>query len=120
MIVMLGGRAAEEVLLSTASSGATDDLQRTTDMALKQVLAFGMSNEVGLLAYNPEYTQAGRDFTNFSNDAQFRAEVVAQRLVMAAHDMAKQIVSTNQDKVNVLVDLLLQTKEVEKTELEQL
>lgn len=112
MVVMLGGRAAEEVLLGEPSAGAMDDLQRSTDMALKQFLAFGMSNTVGLLSYDPAYTQAGRDFTTFSNNAQSRAEIEAQKLVSAAHNAATQLIRSNKDKMEILIDALLEKKEL--------
>lgn len=120
LVVMMGGRAAEEVILGNVSAGAIDDLQRGTDMALKQMLAFGMSENVGLLTYHPEYTSAGRDFTAFSDDAQCRAEVESQKLISAAYDKAVQIVTENRDKLLALVDKLMDISEVSTSELEQL
>ncbi|KPA78537.1 putative mitochondrial ATP-dependent zinc metallopeptidase [Leptomonas pyrrhocoris] len=120
MVVMLGGRAAEEVLLGNPSAGAMDDLQRATDMALKQMLAFGMSTHTGLLSYHPEYTQAGRDFTIFSNDAQHRAEMEAQRLVAAAHQAAVKIITDNKDKMLRMEEALMEKKELTTKEVETL
>lgn len=120
MVVMLGGRAAEEVLLGNPSAGAMDDLQRATDMAMKQMLAFGMSPHAGLLSYSPEYTQAGRDFTTFSNTAQHRAEIEARKLVSAAHDTAKTLVETHKAKVEALVTALEEKKELTTADLERL
>ncbi|CCW61227.1 unnamed protein product [Phytomonas sp. EM1] len=120
MVVMLGGRAAEEVLLGEPSAGAMDDLQRATDMALKEFLAFGMSSRVGLLAYHPEYTQAGRDFTVYSNKTQHLAEMQAKKLVGAAHEFATTLVKTNKDMLNALVDKLLDKKELTMVDIELL
>ncbi|KAK7200463.1 ATP-dependent zinc metallopeptidase [Novymonas esmeraldas] len=120
MVVMLGGRAAEEVMLGDASAGAMDDLQRATDMALKQLLAFGMSTHTGMLAYHPDYTQAGRDFTTFSNDAQHRAEVEAQRLVAAAHTTAVELIRRHRDKMTAMETALLEKKELTTRDIEQL
>ncbi|EPY25542.1 metalloprotease [Strigomonas culicis] len=120
MVVMLGGRAAEEVLLGDPSAGAMDDLQRATDMALKKTLAFGMSAHVGLLSYNPEYTQAGRDFTVYSDAAQHRAELQAQRLVAAAHSAARQLIETHRPQMEAMVAALLERKELDTKDVEAL
>lgn len=120
MVVMLGGRAAEEVVMGSPSAGAMDDLQRATSMALKEFLAFGMSAKVGLLSYDPQYTDAGRDFTTFSNDAQHRAEREAQKLVQLAHDTATRIVRDNRDKMDSMVELLMRDREVDTEAIEKL
>ncbi|KAG5507600.1 hypothetical protein JKF63_06549 [Porcisia hertigi] len=120
MVVMLGGRAAEEVMLGNASAGAMDDLQRATDVALKQLLAFGMSTHMGMLSYHPDYTQAGRDFTTFSNDAQHRAELEAQKFVAAAHSTAVDIITRHKDKMKVMEKALLERKELSTQDIEEL
>ncbi|CAD2222276.1 metalloprotease [Angomonas deanei] len=120
MVMMLGGRAAEEVYLGSPSAGAMDDLQRATDVAMKNMLAFGMSSKVGLLSYNPEYTQAGRDFTVFSDDAQHRAELEAKKLVGAAREMALDIVRRNKDKMDLMINALVEKKEITTKEVEEL
>lgn len=120
LVVMMGGRAAEEVQLGTVSAGAVDDLQRATDMALKQMLAFGMSEHVGLLAYHPEYTTAGRDFTSFSNDAQYRAEKECQKLVGYAYQLAISVIKENSGKLHTLIEALLEKNELSSSELEEI
>lgn len=120
MVVMLGGRAAEAVVEDHISTGAVDDLQRATDMAMKQLLSFGMSPRVGLLSYNPQYTEVGRDFTTFSNNAQHRAELQAQKLVQAAYDTAVCLLKQNRDKVDAMVALLMEKKEVDTAAIEKL
>eukprot|EP00796_Vickermania_ingenoplastis_P012561 gene12561-8609_t len=120
LVVMMGGRAAEEVLLGNVSAGAVDDLQRATGMALQQMMAFGMSANVGLLAYHPEYTGAGRDFTVFSDEAQNRAEMEARRLLDAAYETATGMVKTHREKMEVLVERLLEKSELRTEDIEAL
>nr|CCC94380.1 putative zinc metallopeptidase [Trypanosoma congolense IL3000] len=120
MIVMLGGRAAEETLLGDPSAGAMDDLQRATDLALKQMMVFGMAADAGLLSYHPESTQAGRIFVNYSNKAQHLAEKEAMKLLTLAHQMAVDIVKANIRKVEVVVEELLSRKELTTADLERL
>ncbi|CBH16531.1 zinc metallopeptidase, putative [Trypanosoma brucei gambiense DAL972] len=120
MVVMLGGRAAEEALLGNPSAGAMDDLQRATDLALKQMMAFGMDADAGLLAYHPESTQAGRMFVNYSNKAQHLAEKEAMKLVSLSYQMAVDIIKNNTEKVEIVVGELLSKKELMSADLERL
>lgn len=120
LVAMMGGRAAEEVRLGSVSAGALDDLQRSTEMALKQMLAFGMSEHVGLLAYHPEYTTAGRDFTSFSNDAQHRAEKESQKLIGAAYQLATSIIRSHSVKLDALINGLLEKNELVTKDLEEI
>ncbi|ESL07283.1 ATP-dependent zinc metallopeptidase [Trypanosoma rangeli SC58] len=120
MVVMLGGRAAEEALLGDQSAGATDDLQRATDLALKQMMVFGMDPKAGLLSYHPESTQAGRIFVSFSNKAQSIAEEEAKRLVALAHQIAVEIIKANKIKIEAVVAELIDKKELLTVDLERL
>ncbi|KAH9589325.1 ATPase [Trypanosoma melophagium] len=120
MVVMLGGRAAEEVLLGDPSAGAMDDLQRATDVAIKQMMVFGMDSTTGLLSYHPESTQAGRSFVNFSNKFQHLAEMEAMKLVSLAHQTALDIIKANTSKINVVVSELVEKKELMTADLERL
>ncbi|KAG8347925.1 zinc metallopeptidase [Trypanosoma vivax] len=120
MVVMLGGRASEETLLGNPSAGAMDDLQRATDLALKQMIAFGMDADAGLLAYHPESTQAGRMFLSYSSEAQHLAEKEAMKLVSLAHKMAVEIVEANVAKVEAVVAELIEKKELVTVDLERL
>ncbi|EAO00034.1 ATP-dependent zinc metallopeptidase, putative [Trypanosoma cruzi] len=120
MVVMLGGRAAEETILGNPSAGAMDDLQRATDLALKQMMAFGMDANAGLLSYHPESTQAGRIFVNYSNTAQRIAEEEAKKLVSLAYELAVGIVKANKAKLDAMVTELVDRKELLTGDLERL
>lgn len=119
LVVMMGGRAAEEVVLGNVSAGAIDDLQRATELTIRQMLSFGMSENVGLMTYQPEYTTAGRDFTTFSNEAQVRAEEEAKRLVEKAYEVARSLVHAHKDKVDAMVEKLLEVSEVDTAMIEE-
>lgn len=119
MVVMLGGRAAEEVVLGNLSAGATDDLQRCTDVAVKQLLSFGMSANTGLLAYSPDSTQQGRSFVKYSEGTQEAVEKEAVRLVQAAYDVATKIIRSNQEKMTAMVKELTEKKEVTKEDVQR-
>ena len=114
MVVLLGGRAAEEVLVGNVSTGAVDDLQKCTNIAMKQMLAFGMSRQAGMLSYNPQSTDSGRSFVHYSEATQESAELVAKRLVDEAYKISKDLVTQNKEKIRTLA-----TELQEKSELMQ-
>ena len=112
MVVMLGGRAAEEVVTGTISTGASDDLQRCTDFAMKQMLAFGMSANAGMLSYHPESTKAGRIYVGFSEETQRNAEREASKLVRAANDYAIELITRHRAQIEAMAKVLEDKKEV--------
>jgi ATP-dependent metalloprotease FtsH len=112
MVVLLGGRAAEEVILGNVSAGAMDDLQRCTDIVMKQLLSFGMSGNTGLLAFSPDATNSGRSFVKYSEGTQKHVEVEAVKIVDAAYDMVLDIVRKNRDKLETLSNELIEKKEL--------
>jgi ATP-dependent metalloprotease FtsH len=120
MVVMMGGRAAEEVVIGSVSAGAMDDLQRATDMAMKKLMAFGMSERVGLLAYSPDSTGQGRSFVKFSEDSQNAVEKEAERLVTAAYARAKTMIAEHKGKIDSLVQELTATKELVTKDIERI
>lgn len=120
MVVMLGGRAAEEVLVGDISTGASDDLQRCTDYAMKQMLAFGMNSKAGMLSYHPESTKAGRMYVSYSEETQKLAEREASKLVKAAHDFAIEIVTKNKDKIRLMAKELESKKEVMTEDIQRI
>jgi ATP-dependent metalloprotease FtsH len=120
MVVMMGGRAAEDVLLGDPSTGAMDDLQRATDMAMKELLAFGMSPRTGLLAYHPDSSNHGRSFVKFSEGTQRSVEEEAKRIVEEAYAFAKTLVTANKDKVETMAKELVEKKEVLTADVQRL
>lgn len=112
MVVLLGGRAAEEVVLGNVSAGAMDDLQRCTDITMKQLLAFGMSGNTGLLAFNPDSNNSGRSFVKYSEGTQMNVEEEAIKIVNEAYQMMLDIVRNHREKLDALVSELTEKKEL--------
>ena len=120
MVVMLGGRAAEEVLIGNVSTGAVDDLQKCTNLAMKQMIAFGMSRSAGMLSFNPQSTDAGRSFVHFSEGTQESAEAAAKKLIDEAYAMSKELVKANEAKIRTLAGELQEKKELMQGDLQRL
>lgn len=113
MVCLMGGRAAEDVILGSASTGAMEDMQKATEAVSGQLIAFGMSHKTGLLAYKPEDPRKGRAFVHYSENTQKRMEKEAQAIVERAYTVAKELVEKNKEKMEKMADVLLEKKEVD-------
>jgi ATP-dependent metalloprotease FtsH len=120
LCVMMGGRAAEDVVLGNNSTGAQDDLQRATEMALQKLLAFGMSRKTGMLAFHPEeLKRGGRMYAHYSEATQKMAEEEASKLVEAAYDTAVEICRKHKDELLKLSDELEEKKELSTPDIKR-
>jgi cell division protease FtsH len=110
--VMLGGRAAEEVIFNDLSTGAQDDLQRASEMARRMVTEFGMGETLGpyaveqgrqamfLDAYNPSPK-------TYSEDTARHIDQEAQTIVERMYQRANQVLTEHRDKLEILAQHLL-------------
>jgi len=110
--VMLGGRAAEEVIFNDLSTGAQDDLQRASEMARRMVTEFGMGETLGpyaveqgrqamfLDAYNPSPKM-------YSEDTARHIDQEAQTIVERMYQRANQVLTEHRDKLEILAQHLL-------------
>ncbi len=116
---LLGGRAAEEVVFGNITTGASNDLQRATDLAERMVTTYGMSKVLGPLAY-----QQGQQAMFLGNGApnprralsEETARLIDQEvkeIVETAHDNALAIVQNNRDLLETIATQLLETEVIE-------
>ena len=106
---MLGGRIAEEVNYGTLGAGALSDLERATKMTYAMVAYYGMSKKIGPISY---YDSTGsRDtFTKpFSEHTAHEIDTEVRRLLDEAYNRARQIIESENDKINAMADMLLDT-----------
>ena len=118
--VALGGRIAECTRHDNLTAGAQDDLQRATKNALQQFLAFGMSGNVGLLAFDYNRLDAGRMYQHASDAISTEAEAEAQMLVAAAMKYTTKLVEDNKEKLFAIADALVEKKELLQEDIERL
>ena len=125
MAMALGGRAAEEITFGEITSGAHDDIERTTNMARRMVTEWGMSEKLGPLTFGTPQEEVflGRDIArqrNYSEDVAALIDEEVRRFVHDAYERAKQILITHQDALNKLAETLLQKETLEGQELANL
>jgi hypothetical protein len=115
---MLGGRIAESTRHENLTTGAYDDLQRATKMAITQFLALGMSARVGLLAFDYNRLDSGRMYQTCSEATQRMAEKEAQAIVAAAFEFTSAVLKEREADLHKVADSLMLNKEVLREELE--
>jgi cell division protease FtsH len=120
---LLGGRAAEELIFGSVTTGASNDLQRATDMAEQMVTTYGMSKVLGPLAYERGQKNAFLE-NGMPNARRPLSEQTAQAideevkaLVEAGHQKALRILTENRDLLETLATQLLEEEVIEGSPL---
>jgi cell division protease FtsH len=111
--VLMGGRAAEELVLDEMTSGAGNDIERATETARKMVCQWGMSEKLGPLAFGQKEEQIflGREFAQHKDYSEETAVLIDQEIrdiVTVAYDKAKNILTDNMNVLHALADALLE------------
>lgn len=114
IVSLLGGRAAEELVFGDITTGASNDIERATNIARDMVTKYGMS-ELGPIKFGDEQEEVflGRDFShqrNYSEDVATAIDHHIRSIVEDAYDRSKQLLTDNMDTLNRASEVLL-TKE---------
>jgi cell division protease FtsH len=122
---LLGGRAAEEIFVGDITTGAQNDLARATDIVRAMVRQYGMSTDVGPVAYDPE-RKSMLPMNEFMPEPEHGATVgdlidrEVKRVLEAQLERAREVLKANRDKVEVIVTRLLAEEKIEGAELREL
>ena len=117
IILSLGGRVAEELILDDISTGASNDIQQATSIARNMVTRYGMSDKLGTVLYGSEHSQdevfLGRDFSsgkNYSDNTATLIDEEIRRIISDAHAKCKSILSEHSDKLHFVAEFLLKNE----------
>ncbi len=121
MAFFLGGRAAEEVIFGTPTTGASNDLEQVTRLARAMVTSLGMSEKLGPLTFGQreEMVFLGREISEQRNYSEEVAELIdeeVRRLVTEAHERALKVLRDHRDKLELLAKRLMEVETVSGTE----
>jgi len=113
--MLLGGRAAEELIFGDISGGASNDIQRATDIAKKMVTQLGMSKVLGPRAFGNDHGEVflGRDFSSsqdYSDETAAKIDAEIQVIINNGYDRAKTILTENMDKLHFIAEFLLKNE----------
>jgi cell division protease FtsH len=123
---LLGGRAAEEIVFGSITTGASNDLQRATDLAERMVTAYGMSKVLGPLAYDRAQQMnflgdgGMNPRRNVSDETALAIDREVKEIVEAAHGQAQDILSHNRDLLEEIAGQILETEVIEGEQLQTL
>jgi len=123
--VAFGGRAAEKIIFSRISTGASNDIKQATDMAQKMVRNWGMSEELGPLSYakDEEHIFLGREIAqhrDYSDETAKKIDEEVKILIQESYNNAQKVLEENVDILHALSDLLLEKETVMGAELDEL
>jgi len=121
----LAGRAAEEMIFSEISTGASDDLEKATKLVRKMVMEFGMSDQLGPLTFGTKHEQVflGRDISrdrNYSEEVAAAIDQEVRSLVTGCYERAESLLVANRDKLFRVAEALLEKETLEGSELQDL
>ncbi len=114
---LLGGRAAEQLTQDDVCTGASNDIERATDLARKMVTKFGMSDKLGLVTYGHDNNEVflGRDFSSTPNYSEKTAAVIdeeIERVVMAQYKKAVSILEEHMPKLHSVAKELFENEKI--------
>jgi cell division protease FtsH len=120
--ILLGGRAAEEMVLNQQTTGAGDDLEKATDMARKMVCEWGMSEKLGPLTFgkHEEHIFLGRDFArqqDYSEETAVLIDAEVKRIVLDCAARARNVLEERIAKLHGLASALLEHESLDGEEI---
>lgn len=125
IVVLLGGRAAEKLILDDISTGASNDIERATDTARSMVTRYGFSDKLGPVVYGHDDNEVflGRDY----NSSKTYSEVIASEIdaemraiIHSAYDRAQNILAEHKDQLTRVAEYLIKHEKINGEQFEKL
>ncbi len=115
LAVMLGGRAAEQVVKDVISTGASDDIQRASDLARRMVMEFGMSPKLGTVRYASQQSQflGGEAGTSASPETLKVIDEEVQRIIAEQYQRAQELLVEHRSALESVTQQLLKTETID-------
>lgn len=115
---MLGGRAAEEITQDDICTGASNDMERATDIARKMVTKYGMSDRLGPITYGTDNNEVflGRDFSSTPNYSEEIAAIIDEeikKIITDQYNRAKELITENIAKLHVVAKELFEKEKID-------
>ena len=123
--MMLGGRAAEEIVFGDISGGASNDIQRATEVARNMVTKLGMSDVLGTIRFGGEHSSdevfLGRDFSTEPNYSEKTAAIIDEeikKIIDEAYAKALELLRENREKLDAVVEFLMRNEVMDGDEFD--
>ncbi|MBQ7116805.1 MAG: ATP-dependent zinc metalloprotease FtsH [Clostridia bacterium] len=118
IVVLLGGRVAEKVVIGDISTGASNDIERATEIARGMVTRYGMSDELGPIMYGSSNHEVflGKDYSNVRNySEQIASDIDAEvkKIILGSYDRCHGIIEGNLDRLTVVAEYLIEHEKID-------
>lgn len=125
IITLLGGRVAEKIILDDISTGASNDIERATNIARSMVTKYGFSEKLGPVVYGNDNGEVflGRDFNssrNYSENVAAEIDEEIREIIEDAYERAKDILEAHIDQLHFLAKYLIKFEKIDNPEFEKL
>ena len=125
LVSMFGGRVAEALALDDISTGASNDLQRATEIVRDMVIKYGMSDSIGPVVYDSGNGEVflGKDYghvNNYSEETSARIDAEVEKIMRQAYDKTVEILKEHYDKLELVANALLKKEKINGEEFENL
>ena len=125
IVVLLGGRMAEKLIMDDISTGASNDIQRATQIAKGMVTRYGMSDLLGPIVYGSNHSAdevfLGRDFNSQKDYSENTAAIIdseIKRIISEAYELAERLLSENMDKMHFIAEFLIKNEIMDEYQFE--
>ena len=117
IVVLLGGRVAESVTFGDISTGASNDIERASDIARKMVTKYGMSEELGPIAFGTGHDEVflGRDYSNvrnYSETVAAKIDYIVGKIITDSYKRCEEILKTHSDKLSEVAEYLIKYEKI--------
>ncbi len=121
----LGGRTAEEIVFGDPSTGASNDIEKATDIARRMVMEYGMSDRLGPMKYGQAAGEVflGRDYQrqqDYSDEVASYIDAEVRKLISQAHDEAQQILTTHEAALHRIAAELIEKETIDADEVAEI
>lgn len=125
LVSMFGGRVAEALALDDISTGASNDLQRATEIVRDMVIKYGMSDTIGPVVYDSGNGEVflGKDYghvNNYSENTSARIDAEVEKIMREAYNRTVEILKEHYDKLELVANTLLEKEKISGEEFENL
>lgn len=125
IVMLLGGRVAEEIFIEDISTGASNDIERATSIARSMVTKYGFSNKIGTVVYGSDNDEVfiGKDYghtKNYSEAVAAQIDEEVKSIIDKAHSDCIELIRANSDKMHLLAAYLLKFEKIDGPDFEKL
>ncbi len=123
--ILLGGRTAEEIIFNQMTTGASNDIERATDIARKMICEWGMSEKLGPITFGKKEEQIflGREFAqhkDYSESTAIAIDEEVKEIIYKNHERAREVITQNIDILNDIANRLIEKESLNGQEIDEI